>query len=218
MPHIRTIALGLLLLAFAVTASVPASAHPHVWVTSRSEIVYAPDGTATAVRHHWTFDEMFSAFAVQGLDAKKPGGLTRQDLAPLAEENATSLKEFDYFTKALADGKKAGFVDAADYWMEQRDGILTLHFTLPFKTPVKAKKIDLAIYDASYFIDFSLAKDNPVSTVGAPASCKAVAQGPSGGAAPSAGAAPAQAPESFFENPAASDYGAQFANKISVTC
>ena len=51
--------------AFAVLALLAseARAHPHVWVTVRSEIVYAPDGSATAVRHRWTFDEMFSTFA-----------------------------------------------------------------------------------------------------------------------------------------------------------
>ena len=67
-----------------------AEAHPHVWVTAKSEVVYAADGSVTAVRHHWTFDEMFSTFAVQGMDTKKAGGLTREDLAPLAEVNVTS--------------------------------------------------------------------------------------------------------------------------------
>src|SRR5215213_8527449 len=63
---IRRCAGGLALLAGLGLAE--ASAHPHVWVTVKSELVYAPDGTLTAVRHHWTFDEMFSTFATQGMD------------------------------------------------------------------------------------------------------------------------------------------------------
>ena len=98
----------LLLAALACSAAAAAQAHPHVWVTMKSEVVYAPDGTATALRHAWTFDDMFSTFATQGLASKEKGKFTREELAPLAEVNVTSLKEFDYFTQARANGKKGG--------------------------------------------------------------------------------------------------------------
>ena len=97
-------------LALAGTA---ASAHPHVWVTMKSELVYAPDGTVTGVRHAWTFDDMFSVFATQGIDSKKKGEYTREELAPLAEVNVTSLKEYDFFTHATANGKKLEFNEPA---------------------------------------------------------------------------------------------------------
>ena len=41
--------------------------------------------------------------------------------------------------------------------------MLTLHFTLPFKTPVKAKDLQIEIYDPTYFVDFELAKDKPAT-------------------------------------------------------
>jgi hypothetical protein len=63
-----TLVLRLLLAAAVVFAATAARAHPHVWVTMMSEVVYAPDGTATGVRHAWTFDDMFSTFATQGLE------------------------------------------------------------------------------------------------------------------------------------------------------
>ena len=75
----------------------------------KSELVYAPDGSVTGVRHAWTFDDMFSVFATQGIDAKKKGEFTREELAPLAEVNVTSLKEYDFFTQASANGKKVEF-------------------------------------------------------------------------------------------------------------
>src|SRR5690606_28911769 len=43
-------------------ASAPAQAHPHVWVTMQSTILYGTDGKVTGVRHAWSFDDMFSAF------------------------------------------------------------------------------------------------------------------------------------------------------------
>jgi ABC-type uncharacterized transport system substrate-binding protein len=190
-------------------------AHPHVWVTMKSELVYAADGSVKGVRHAWTFDEMFSTFATQGMDAKKPGGLTREELAPLAEVNVTSLKDFEYFTYAKANGKKTPLSDPIDYWLEHADGVLTLRFTLPFKTPVKTQSLDLEVYDPSYFVDFTLADKEPVTLVDAPALCKLAVAKPQDASAPLAGQ---KLGESFFENLTSDNYGAQFANKISVKC
>jgi ABC-type uncharacterized transport system substrate-binding protein len=100
-------------------ASAAAHAHPHVWVTMQSELVYAPDGTVTGVRHAWTFDDMFSVFATQGIEAKKKGEFTREELAPLAEVNVTSLKEYDFFTFARANGKNMEFNEPpAGYYLD----------------------------------------------------------------------------------------------------
>ncbi len=52
------------------------------------------------------------------------------------------------------------------------DTVLTLYFTLPLKTPVKAKDLTLEVYDREFFVDFSFAEKNPVKLVGAPAHCK----------------------------------------------
>ena len=156
-------------------AGEAASAHPHVWVTVKSELIYAPDGSVSGVRHAWTFDDMFSVFALQGLDSKKKGEYTREELAPLAEVNVSSLKEYDFFTYAKANGKKVEFEDPpADYYLDfdPKDTVLTLHFTLPLKAPVKAKDLALEVYDREFFVDFSFAEKEPVKLVGAPAHCK----------------------------------------------
>src|ERR1700758_3982480 len=102
-----------------------AEAHPHVWVTFHSEVLYAADGSMTGVRHAWTFDDMFSAYALQGIPHAKKGQYTRQELAPLAQTNVDSLKEYDYFTYARVDGRKLKFADPVDYWLEYKDSALT---------------------------------------------------------------------------------------------
>src|ERR1700716_1828698 len=105
------------LVGVAITVEA-ASAHPHVWVTVKSELVYAPDGSVTGVRHAWTFDDMFSVFATQGLETKKKGEFTREELAPLAEVNVESLKEYDFFTHAKANGQKIEFKEpSAGYFL-----------------------------------------------------------------------------------------------------
>jgi ABC-type uncharacterized transport system substrate-binding protein len=50
--------------------------------------------------------------------------------------------------------------------------VLTLHFLLPLKQPLKAKSLTIAVYDPEFFIDFSLAEKDPAKLVGAPAQCK----------------------------------------------
>ena len=203
-----------LALALLVASAAGAFAHPHVWVTMTSEVVYAPDGSVTGVRHAWAFDEMFSTFATQGLETKQKGVFTREDLKPLAEVNVTSLKEYDYFTRAKADANKAEFRDPVDYWLEFVEGTLTLHFFLPLKAPLKAKALSIEIYDPTWFVDFAFADKDPVRLSGAPAKCKMdVAR------AGDTAVQGQQLGEQFFNSlNAGSDFGAQFANKIAVKC
>jgi ABC-type uncharacterized transport system substrate-binding protein len=196
----------------------PAVAHPHVWVTVKSEIVYAPDGAMTGVRHVWTFDDMFSVFATQGLAAKKKGEFTREELAPLAKVNVESLKEYDFFTHAMMDGKKAEFLEpAAGYFLEfdPKATVLTLHFTLPFKQPVKAKDLTVEVYDREYYVDFALAAKEPVKLVGAPAQCKLTIGKPQELSADLAQRLSRLGPTE--RNPLLT-IGSEFANKIQVKC
>lgn len=158
---------------FLALSVVCADAHPHVWVKLKTEIVYAPDGAVTAVRHAWAFDDMFSAYALQGIHHAKKGQYTRDELAALAQTNVDSLKEYDYFTYAKADGAKLKFAGPIDYWLEYGNSVLVLHFTLPLKTPVTAKTFQVEVYDPTIFVDFEFAKENPVSLSGAPPQCVA---------------------------------------------
>jgi ABC-type uncharacterized transport system substrate-binding protein len=206
--------LALLLLAAALALGAGAAqAHPHVWITSASELIYDADGALTGVRHAWTFDDMFSTYAVQGLEAKTKGAYSREELASLAQTNVESLKEFAYFTFAKADGKKAKFQEPVDYYLEYWDGLLTLFFTLPLKIPVKAKELSLEVFDPSFFIDFKLADKDPIKLVGAPAACRMTLQRPNDGAANAQ-----KLDEQTFVGGDNSNYGAMFANKILVEC
>jgi len=204
--------LALLLLGGALGAN-EAQAHPHVWITASSELLYAADGTITGVRHAWTFDDMFSTYALQGIETKNKGVYSREELSSLAQTNVESLKEYGFFTFARADGKKEKFQEPVDYYLEYKDAALTLHFTLPLKTPVKPKELVLEVFDPSFFIDFTLAEKNPIKLVGAPAACQMKFERPNDG---SAGAQ--KIGEQNFLSGANSNYGAMFANKVTVDC
>jgi ABC-type uncharacterized transport system substrate-binding protein len=210
--------LSLSVFASAWLTAGAAQAHPHVWVTMRTELLYASDGSVTGLRNAWTFDDMFSAFAIQGVEAKTKDQFTREELQPLAEVNAQSLKEFDYFTYARIDGKrqKNAFADPVDYWFDYdpKETVLTLHFTLPFKQAVKAKLLTLEIYDPEFFIDFGFAAKDPVKLVGAPSPCTVTTDKPNDANFP----ATLRLDQSFMTSEANAGMGMNFANKVSVTC
>jgi ABC-type uncharacterized transport system substrate-binding protein len=209
--------LRILILIAATALANAAQAHPHVWVTFKSEFVYAPDGTLTGVRHAWAFDDMFSTFAIQGIESKEKGKFTRDELGSLAEVNISSLKEFGYFTFITADGDKVELTDPpkSEYWLDYKEGVLTLNFILPLKKPVKSKRLAVEIYDPSIFVDFAFDKKDPIALAGAPAGCKFNAAPPRE-MTYAEGKALSQIPADQQNTSMA--WGAQFANKITVTC
>jgi ABC-type uncharacterized transport system substrate-binding protein len=214
-PDLKTLISRLLaLLALAGGAgfgATAAQAHPHVWITATSEVLYAADGSITGVRHAWTFDDMFSTYALQGIETKTKGVYSREQLAPLAQTNVESLKEFDFFTFAKADGKKEKFQEPVDYFLEYKDSALTLHFTLPLKAPVKSKQLALDVFDPAFFIDFKFEDKDPVKLVGAPASCQVKFQRPGE-------ADVKKLTEEMVASGDNANYGAMYANKIHVNC
>ncbi len=177
----RPLAAALAAALLWVASSTDALAHPHVFITFETTVLY-DKGTFVGVRHKWTFDEFYTAMAIEGLDKNKDGVYDRQELAELAKVNIDGLKDFSYFTYPSLAGKDLKLGEARDYWLEHKDGALSLYFTLPFASPVlsEAKGLSVSVYDPTYFIAFDFAKKDPVKlSKGAPKGCEAkVATGP----------------------------------------
>ena len=173
---------ALLLAAGLAGASTGALAHPHVWVAVEATVLYA-NATVTGLQQAWTFDEFYTATAIEGLDKNGDGKYDRQELAELAQVNIDGLKEFSYFTAAKLGTGDLKFKPPVDYWLEYSDkSILTLHFTLPLEQPVPTDATDFvfSVSDQSYFIAFDFAKDNPVKLgSNAPPGCTATIHDPS---------------------------------------
>ncbi len=207
---------SILILIATVTGIGAASAHPHVWVAVRSEVVFAPDGRITGVRHAWEFDELYSAYAVQGLgkDGKPP---TSEELAPLAKTNVESLAEFDFFTFAKQNGARLAFKPPENVKLEANDKkLVTMRFFLPLETPVAAKKpFSFQVYDPTYFVSFGLEKQNAVALAGAPAGCSLSLVEP----APLLATDNQKLSEAFFQNMSpGSDFGVKLATRAIVAC
>jgi ABC-type uncharacterized transport system substrate-binding protein len=171
---LRWSALGGAVFALALGAPVTALAHPHVFVDAKAEIVFDSQGRMTAVRNIWRFDPAFSAYASQGLDKNGDGRLSDEELAPLAETNVTSLKDFGFFTRLSVDGRELKLKFPDRYFLRASGDQLTLYYQLPLEAPARVgAKTVLEVYDPEYFVAFAFVKKDPITLEHAPAGCRA---------------------------------------------
>jgi ABC-type uncharacterized transport system substrate-binding protein len=201
---------------FVAVFAPMAAAHPHVWVTARAQAVFNAKGEITAIRHTWTFDEMYSAFETEG-QGKDGQLMTREELAPLAKSNVESLAEFDYFTFAKVAGKNVEFGPPEEYSLEQqKDKRVVLRFTLPLKTPASTSKaFSFQVYDPTYFVAFEMENENAVSMAGAQKGCSVNVLG----AKPLAETDTNKLSESFFSGLSpGTDFGIKLASRVIVAC
>jgi ABC-type uncharacterized transport system substrate-binding protein len=165
---------ALIITMFAVGTSAAVSAHPHVFVKARSEIIFDKQGRMIDIRHVWQFDPAFSAFASQGLDTNGDGKLSAAELAPMAKTNVKSLKYYGFFTWLSVGKKKIKLNDPDKYFLRDLGGLLTLYYELPLATPTPpGPEMTLEVYDPEYFVAFTFTKKDPVTLYNAPPGCTA---------------------------------------------
>lgn len=207
-------------LAFLIATTAfagAAVAHPHVWVESRSTVSFSDDGAIAGVTHVWRFDEGYTSYLVQGLDTNGDGAYSSEELAELAEINATSLADFGYFTNLTIDGQDHVFAAPTDYRLDHDGTAATLTFTLPLEKPAPSNTaFVLEVYDPEFFVSFQMADGDAAVTL---------AGGPEGCAVDIARATEveldqfANLSEAFFEAMTAPDeLGVEIVNRALVAC
>lgn len=194
----------------------PAGAHPHVFVTTRTTLMFDHGGKVAAIRQSWTFDDMYSAFVTGGL-TEGDKLATREQLAPLAKTNVEQLADYGWFTYAKSAGAVVAYKAPTDYWLEEgADKLVTLTFTLPLAAPASARRaFTLQTYDPTYFIDFEPDDKRPVIFEGAPAGCSRNVFKPD----PLVATDKVKLDESFFTNlsPGA-NFGLKMASRAIIAC
>jgi ABC-type uncharacterized transport system substrate-binding protein len=156
--HTRRIGVLGPVLAAGLLGAPAAQAHPHVWVSARTEIVLDAKRSLVGLRHVWTFDQAYSAYQTLNLDSKQKGVPDADKLAALAKTNVESIAEYGYFTQAKLNGKDVAFAAPTDYALAYRDGRLVLTFLLKPQTPSPARVMALTVDDPEFFVAFSLAE------------------------------------------------------------
>lgn len=189
-------------------------AHPHVWVDTRSAFIFDDRGHVTAIKIVWRFDELYSAFAIQGSDANEDGEVDQAELQALADNNVEFLAEWKYFTSIKAGLAEAMITEVTEYGIADEDGTLVLWYELPLEFPADVSKTALLFrtYDPGYYVAFDADPADAVEMIGSvPADCRARAA--------AAGERPEDVSDSVVKNMTANvGWAAAFAPVVSLTC
>ena len=146
-------AIGLIAL---LAVQPPAHAHPHVFVDVDMELEVAEDGDLRAIRYDWMFDDMYSAFAMQGLP-RTNGAPTETALAKVADAIIEKLDDVDYFTKAAAEGHDLQATGAQQARATFDDGRLRLAFTVTLRAiGGAADRVNVQVFDPQYVVAVSV--------------------------------------------------------------
>lgn len=199
--------------ALSLLSATPdrAAAHPHVWIDAAPEVIFDDAGRVVALKMRWTFDALYSSFALSGIDANKNKVADPDELAKLAKENTEALKDFKYFTLVRKNGQNVPFGAGVAAHNKVVDGALVMTLDLPLAEPIDPTKehMTFASFDPTYYIAISVKDAAAVSTVKAPSGCRTLYS--------EAGEAPENVSDAVVAN-LSENWAAQYAPTITVTC
>lgn len=158
-----------LALLAALTAT-PASAHPHVWIDYSAVVLF--DGTAIkGVRMTWTFDQMYSSMLFHDYTSRPHGPLTAADVKKLQKGAFEDTRDYHYFVDLALDGAAVPVQGFTDFDASFDGKRMTYRFTVPIRFDAAQKQSTLEVdsFDTEFYIDFELAKQDPVTAQHGPA-------------------------------------------------
>lgn len=152
-----------------VLAAGPVSAHPHVWIDTRIEVILNDANQATGLRIGWTYDDLYSLYVVgeMQLDPDWDGKLTPEEEARLAGFDMGWDEGFAGDTYALIGDRALVLSGPADWTASYAEGRITSTHLRQFDSPVPLGEVPLIIqvYDPGYYVAYSIPYD-PVLTGG----------------------------------------------------
>lgn len=161
-------------LCLLLASSLPAAAHPHVFIDTVVEVIFDAEGRMTAVHEVWLLDYDYGD--VLKIEADKLGNndgrATAEELPLLAPNGKLAwMEQFDYFTRVTFAGRVVEHLapEAVDVRLERSR--IAIEFTLPLAEPLPVTgDAGVDVFDGEYYYDFEFAA-NPVRSVGLPAPC-----------------------------------------------
>lgn len=202
--------------ALAVSAAGPAAAHPHEFVTMKIQVAFDKAGRMVGMRYNWTFDEFFSAYAVEPFDENGNREVEQNESDALLADVLKNITEIDYFTKFDENGTLPELDQAIPVSSSFENRQVTLVFDVPFKKAldVSKKPLRYAIYDEEFYIAMNHVEgDKAVTLAGTATGCSSDISG----------ADPSEEIEAFAsslgrDESGGNQLGAAFAEWVTIKC
>lgn len=199
-------------------APVPASAHPHIFVDAKFEVVTAADGSISELRDIWRFDEVFSSSVLLDFDKNENSTLDPEELLAVGKTVRESMAKYNYYTNVTINGKPVPLARPDIIHAAYQDQQLTLSFSQKpaQKTVIKGLAI-FGVYDPTLYTALDFASDADIKTSGQgftsctrkvirPNSDEILAQNQ------------ATLTTLFFNDPMGTDYSQLVATRLEVHC
>ncbi len=150
------------------------AAHPHIFIDAKATVVFDDSGAVTEIRNAWSFDEAFSAWSIEGLDANNDGVVSREEQQELANQDMDGLAQYQFYTFAgeqgAADNLK--FERGQNPTRDYVDGHTILQFGVKLAEPYRIKRVlELAISDPEFYVAITFAGPETITLENAPAGC-----------------------------------------------
>lgn len=208
----------LLALTALVASAAPLSAHPHIFAEARLDVIVSDDGkTIQSLRHLWRFDDMFSSTVIVEFDKNGDRKVDQAELEAVQKTVFTSMAEYNYFQLVTANGKDVPLLPPEPFVVTFDNNQLLIMFEAKPKEPLPvAGKIDIGVYDPTFYtaIDFINDKDMALSVSPAGCTSKVVRPDPDEVIAQNQ----ENLTEAFYNDPAGNDMTKMFATRLELTC
>lgn len=134
-------------------------AHPHGWITLRTELVVNDELKLTEIHEYWEFDIYYSAATLA--DSKKASDDYQKGLDKVAQDMIKNLESYHYFSELEIANRPVILNKPRDYSLtttvkgDQQHLTLFMRFTLESPESINQNSLQLRIFDPSYYIDMS---------------------------------------------------------------
>ena len=138
-----------------------AGAHPHVWVSVECTFRMDAEGRVVALAQRWTYDAMYSSYALYGLHQGPDGTYALDGLGKLLDTMRAPLEQAGYFTTVRVEGMEEKLAAPQDAAVQVGDdGQLILSFSQSLPQPMaRGKELRIEVRDVEYFVDFEFSKE-----------------------------------------------------------
>ena len=204
--------------AIPLLASAPANAHPHMLADARLDVTLSTDRqTIASLRHIWRFDEVSSSMMLVDLDQNGDMTLDQAELTEASKIMMESLAEFNYFQIVTADGQDVVMNAPSEIKAVWENNLLYVMLETTPKEPFRlAGKINLSVYDPTFYVAIDFAEDDKMVVAELPASCTRQVIRPDADEAIAQNQATLD--QAFKDDSANNDMSKIFATRLELTC
>lgn len=204
--------------AALLLAPAAASAHPHIFVEARLEVVAGDNGQIAELRNVWRFDEVFSSSVLLDFDKNSNLKLDPDELKAVGKTVRQSLADFDYYTNMTDNGKHIEVSPPDVINVDFKDHQLLMFFAVKPATPIPLKgTLSFGVYDPSLYTSIDFATDKDMVLIGngfKTCTHKVVRPDPDQVIAQNQ----KSLTDAFFNDPTGTNMSKLFATRIDITC